>query len=406
MPTKITKRTIDEALRTAGRVRLTDTQKGLMLRTRSGAAVWSYRMQRDGRQVFVDLGTHLDINPDQARMLAAEASDLIRRGGRPDDEWVARRRVGLGVDETVVARSTKPTLAQVRGDFLLWILGNRRPKTHADYRQTLTQPALARLMDQHIDRLEREDFAEAIAAMAATGRFRNAEKTGHILSAMWSWASQDHLIRKTGATRGMLIGLKPPETQIVKKPRRVPSPATVRTLLAMRKDMSPTIADAVTLLAYTAQRRLTIVSARREDFQRTGQYLVWTIPGPKMKAGREHAIPLPREIWLIVERVEKGFLFPSGAGHVSEYTLTHALCDRPVGFSPHDLRRGFSQLVRAKGFTTADVKLVLDHSEGAGDDVTLAHYDFFADMRRKHAILRAWADALKDKAKQGRARAA
>ncbi|WP_185982611.1 tyrosine-type recombinase/integrase [Aureimonas mangrovi] len=396
MPERITKAIVEKALRTPGRHRIADTQKGLVFRTRGGLGLWSLRMQREGRDKLLDFGTHRDLTADQARMLAAEAVDLIRRSGTPDVEWVARRRVELGIDDQLTAPSIKPTLAHVRADYLAWIEEHRRPKTYSDYRQTLMQPSLAMLMTKHMDRLQREDFAETIAEMAKSGKVRNAEKTGHVLSAMWSWATQDHRIRKTGATRGMLVGLKPPEGKPVeRRAPRIPTPAQVKGLLARRDELSATIADAVTLLVFTAQRRLTISTARREDFIRKGQYLVWTIPASRMKAGREHAIPLPREVWSIVDRVGEGFLFPiAGDGHLSEYTLTHALGDLGVGFSPHDLRRGLSSVVRGKGFTTADVKLILDHTEGAGDDVTLAHYDFHADMKRKHAILRTWADAL------------
>lgn len=399
MPERITKAVIERALRQPGRVKIADTQRGLVIRTKSGDAIWSVRVQKSGKDTLLDLGSWKHLTADQARMLAAEASDLMRRGGTPDAEWVGKRRVVLGIDDELIAPSAKPLLGQIRRDFLAWIAENRRPATHKDYIQTLNQRVFDDVMRKPMDRLQREDLAEAVAKIADAGHAATAAKTARILSSMWRWATEDHRIRSTGAERGMLAGIKPPVTKrAVKAPPRIPTPAQVRGLLAVRSGMTPATADAVTLCIFTAQRRLTVVQARREHFVRRGQHLVWEIPVEFIKAHRPHFVSLPREIWHIVERVESGFLFPYAESHMSVHTLTHAFTKRVLGFSPHDIRRGFAKVVRSKKFRTADVKLVLDHAEGVEGDVTREHYDFAEDMAHRHAMIRAWSDALAVKA--------
>ena len=404
MPTRITQRVIDQVARSPKRLKIYDTQKGLAIRTRAGAAVWYLRFQRDGKEVTHDLGTHRDLSADQARMLAAEAQDFVRRGGAVDGGWISWRRIELGIDEAPVVADepSGPVLQRIREDFLAWIAVHRRPKTYADYRLTLRQTLLDEIMSTPIERLVREDFAETIAKIAEGGHFRQAEKTGETLSAMWSWSTDDSRIRRYGTTRGMLIGLKPPEVLVTHKPKRRPTPDQVRALLAMRCDMSPTIAAAITLLVYTAQRRYTIVQARRKDFEKVGDQMIWTVPASHLKSKRDHALPIPREAWHLVEAIDEGWLFPSPnsrTGHLSEYTVTHELGDRKVGFSPHDVRRAFTDVARERGFSRAEVKVILDHTEGATGDVTGDHYDLYEDLPLKERMLRIWADAIAQEVK-------
>jgi integrase len=59
-------------------------------------------------------------------------------------------------------------------------------------------------------------------------------------------------------------------------------------------------------------------------------------------------------------------------------------------FSPHSFRGWFTTHVRRLGFSKADTKLILDHSEGRTRDTTDEHYDWEQSLPAKYKILCAW----------------
>jgi hypothetical protein len=72
-------------------------------------------------------------------------------------------------------------------------------------------------------------------------------------------------------------------------------------------------------------------------------------------------------------------------------TLNHNLDAMPGVYgvlSPHRLRVAFGSYgKRFGGFADGEAKLVLDHAEGAGDDVTRGHYDLDPRIERKIEML-------------------
>ena len=64
-------------------------------------------------------------------------------------------------------------------------------------------------------------------------------------------------------------------------------------------------------------------------------------------------------------------------------------------FTPHDFRRAFrTHLSMHLGFTNADAKLILDHTEGKAGDVTEDHYSLDESLPRKKKIMDAWVKYL------------
>jgi hypothetical protein len=59
--------------------------------------------------------------------------------------------------------------------------------------------------------------------------------------------------------------------------------------------------------------------------------------------------------------------------------------------SPHALRRAIASYGKQLlGYADGEVKLILDHHEGAGGDVTRGHYDLDPRIERKIAMMVAW----------------
>ena len=186
----------------------------------------------------------------------------------------------------------------------------------------------------------------------------------------------------------------------------------------------PSARFALQLAFRTVQRRLTAVSALKSSFRPHDDYgMVWWIHPGILKVGRNragevrrhpHVIPLPPSAQQIVRtsmtmtRSDNPYLFPQlrlrkagdpGDAHLSERLLNAALADlqkpgrllhRVQHFSTHAFRGWFTTHVRRLGFSKADTKLILDHSEGRTRDTTDEHYDWEQSLPEKYRILCAW----------------
>ena len=73
---------------------------------------------------------------------------------------------------------------------------------------------------------------------------------------------------------------------------------------------------------------------------------VWTVPGERMKAGRDHRVPLPAAALLLVaeskDEGDEALLFPApGGGQLSDMTLSAVMRRMKVPAVPHGFRSTF-----------------------------------------------------------------
>ena len=98
-------------------------------------------------------------------------------------------------------------------------------------------------------------------------------------------------------------------------------------------------------LVLTAARSGEVRNARWEQIDRDGA--VWTIPAERMKAGREHRVPLsPRALEVLDDAAElfdgQGLVFPSPTGRVLNHAaLTNLLHGLGIDAVAHGFRSSF-----------------------------------------------------------------
>ena len=124
----------------------------------------------------------------------------------------------------------------------------------------------------------------------------------------------------------------------------------------------------------------------------------WTIPGQRMKGGKEHRVPLSDEAVKVLERARalddgSGLVFPSPMRKgqpLSDMTLTKVL--RDVGLAEratvHGFRAGFRMWASEK--TNADhavMELSLAHAVGSAVERSYARSDLFAKRAR---LMESW----------------
>lgn len=196
-------------------------------------------------------------------------------------------------------------------------------------------------------------------------------------------------------------------------------------LLLLRPEALPLVKRAILLLlTYSVQRRRTVASAIRKAFVGFVKQDVawWVLDGGTTKAGRMHILPFSAKAWDVIESWMKMlpatsvWLFPGMAtrrkpiptGHINVRTVNEwvyeayelAGCSRR--HNPHAIRTAFGTYLSTRGIKKAQRKLILDHSEGRGSDVTEVHYNFDPRLPEKQEIMMAWNSFLDECVKLAR----
>jgi integrase len=309
-------------------------------------------------------------------------------------------------------------------------------RTKPDERHAMV-PELKRFLGREVASISREEIAETIADVCRR-KHPSGVHLKSVLSSMWTFLGDDSRRRETSVPANLLLRLKPPEQPLVLRgdpatldvmglfkddtedPRRdVPTPLTMGRALAITRSggMKQTAARSVQLLAGSLQRRRAVIGGHRADFHTMGEWsnksadIVWAIPPYMRKRSNKRRAHLNHDVVLVgwvAETVHQldcsadlGYYFPvrpTGGGrpknpHADPGFINHALQYMPgVDMSCHSWRRGFaSHGQRELGFSLADIKLILDHSEGApSGDVTAGNYALDPMIAKKREIMVKW----------------
>jgi integrase len=383
---------------------------GLGIRVRRETAVWTLKARIGPKQSTWRVADCRELRDTHtARHRAREAIKLVKRGIDPR-EWLQEQELGGPVARHFDRRRDGMAWEEARDTFLTHIEESRQPATYADYRRTLHSGDFNGLTSRLLKEIAIRDIREIQESIAARGAYTQAHHTLRIIKSAFSWLAQKS---DSGIESSVARDIKPIDVgrKALLAPRRgrkgiVPSPDQLGTLawtLAASEGASGAKLAAA-LVMFTAQRILTVSSARKAHFHalETGGGL-WIIPGASMKSGREHVVPLGATAWHLAQSAislspeGSSWLFPqtklrrigdAGGGYLS-YKAVRAVMGDAV--APHDVRRGFATHGDDfLGISGADSKLILDHSEGAGGDVTRRHYNLSRKEEAKWLLAEKW----------------
>jgi integrase len=357
------------------------TTPGLRLAATSARKSWIFRYVRsDGGKGQVKLGHWPGMSIEAARTAAAAARSLRDAGTDP-----ARSRRTAAVQRARDERARAYSLGAAIADYLReHVERNRAPKGAAEARRLLGKLVPAKIAAQPLAALTRADAFRLVQAQAGTPdqarRLRaelravvdHARDAGRLDAAAGN--PFEHLLRGKLRLRRRQHHLAEAEAG-----------ALLAWLRSEAEGMpSRAVREALALTLYTGLRSGEAVGLRTSDVRKDALGLEARIPAERMKARREHIVPLEGEARRIVERraAEAGAdapLFPSPlAGRaMSQKALgaavwLHSEAGRdtrpderrriaPVKFAPHDLRRTARTLLQALGCPFEVAEAILAH---------------------------------------------
>jgi integrase len=341
---------------------------GLYLFIRSsGSRSWVLRTVVHGRRVDIGIGGYPEIGLADAREKASEMRKAARAGRDP---LAARRKEVLTVEEAARAyyETLKPTFTS---------------KRHADqWIASLDNDLFPKLGKRSMPTVTNADILRVLTPIW-TEKPVAAKKLKQRLNSFFDWAYH----------AGHYEGVNPVtsiERALPKASKDVEHLAAMdwRELPAFYKTIEQAI---LKFLILSCVRSTECREAKWDEFD--FENFVWTIPGERMKMGKEHRVPLTPEMVAVLEGqrpFKSEFVFPSlrkrGTAPVAPNFILRIVEGKP--FTVHGFRSTFRDWASEYAHANERVaEAVLAHASGDRTERAYARSDLF-DRRRK--LMESW----------------
>ena len=268
----------------------------------TGARKWVLRFTWRGNAKEMGLGSAGSVTLADAREKAASARRKIAKGLNPIDE---RRRDG-GI----------PTFGDMADDVRVSLsVGFRNEKHKAQWKSTLETYA-APLRAKPVDTIATDDVLAVLKPIWTTKAETASRVRGRIEKVLDAAKAKGFREGENPARwRGHLDHLLPRPSKLSRGHHAAMPYEEVAAFIAKLRERDATSALALELCILTAARSGEILGMRWSeiDFDKK----IWTVPAARMKAGREHRVPLASravEMLRQLEKVNTGeFVFPGQA---------------------------------------------------------------------------------------------
>ncbi|MEL6877719.1 MAG: integrase arm-type DNA-binding domain-containing protein [Pseudomonadota bacterium] len=354
---------------------------GLFLNvTASGSRSWVCRVQKNGRRRDIGLGSAKKVTLAQARQRAGEVRSLVEAGIDP----VAERRKAEGIP--TFREAAAKVFAENRK-------GWKNKKHRAQWLTSLENYAFPAIGDVAVSEIDGAQVRDVLVTIWLD-KNETARRVRQRITAVIDWAiakGYRELPLPMAAINKSLPKIKKAE----KHHRALPYADVPGFLAALNKR------ESVGRLAFEA---LVLTATRSGEVRGARWYEVdlkaglWSIPANRMKAEREHVIPLSPAAISVFKRAatyrEQGneLVFP-GAKHgkpMSDMTLTKICRDMEVNAVPHGFRSSFRDWVAEEtDFDGEIAEMALAH---AISNKVEAAYRRGNLLQKRRKLMDAWAE--------------
>ena len=352
-----------------------------LLVTPTGGRCWIQRLTIAGRVRELGLGGYPVVTLAQAREKALANKRLAHQGGDP----LAEKR-----------KKAVPTFAEAADQVLaLHRTGWRNAKHAAQWETTLRQYAFPLLGDRLVHTITVADVLAVLAPIwhkkAETAR-RVRQRIGAVMK--WAVAQEFRVDNPAGDTLGQALGRQADVTQHMRALPHREVAGAIHAVQDSQAGLSTKLAFA--FLVLTAARSGEVRLATWEEIDLDAA--VWTVPAERMKAQREHRVPLSERAVQVLTEAQaltdgSGLLFPSPTGKpLSNMTLSKLLKDLDIPAVPHGFRSSFRDWAQeCTNAPRAVMEAALAHANPDKVEAAYARSDLF---ERRRVLMDQWAGYL------------
>jgi integrase len=351
-----------------------------LLVSRSGSKSWMVRVQKDGRRRDIGLGSISKVPLKLARERAAIARSQVEAGIDP----VAERRKAAGIP------TFREAAALVHAEQKA---GWKNGKHQAQWLTTLQTYAFPAFGDRSVAAIDTAAVRDALVPIWLS-KPETARRLRQRIRTVIDWAVAKNY-REHALAMSVIDKALPKQRDKVKHHAALPYadlPLFMPTLRE-RESMGRLALEAVIL---TAARSGEVRLARWSELDLDKRE--WTIPAERMKAGREHVVPLSEPAAALFERMKayrqanSDLVFPGQkrGQPLSDMTLTKVLKDMGKDVTAHGFRSTFRDWVAEKTNWPSDLaEAALAH---AVKDKTVASYQRGTMLEKRRELMAAWAN--------------
>lgn len=371
--------------------------RGLYLQiTATGSRSWVHRYMFDGKAREMGLGSFLVVSlksakakVDQCRRLRDEGLDPIATIGKRAK--AAQRRL-----ETATATTFRDAASRYIASHQA---GWRNAKHAAQWSQTLDDYAHPVLGDLSIKSVDTGLVMKVLDPIWAE-KPETASRVRGRIEAVLDWAaargfrSGDNPAR----WRGHLAKLLPAKSKVRRVKHHAALPyVDLPAFLGALREQAGVGARALEFTILTAARTGEVIGARWSELDMARK--LWTVPGERMKGGREHRVPLSARALEILDQMKAArnddgdFIFPGGKTDrpLSNMAMTAVLRRMARGdLTVHGFRSTFRDWARERtNFPREIAETALAHVVG---DKTEAAYLRGDALEKRRRLMDAWSD--------------
>ena len=356
----------------------------------TGGRKWVFRFMRRGRSQEMGLGGAC-VSLAMARGRAADARRTLAGGQNP-------------IDGARLARVGRPTFGQVADEFLdakqtEW----RNAKHRAQWDMTL-QRYCAPLRSRPVDEIDTAAVLEVLKPLWASIPETASRLRGRIETVLDA-ARARGLIGQHEANparwRGHLDKLLPKPGKLTRGHHAAMPFTDVSEFMGSLRQRDAVAAMALEFVILTAARTGEVLGARwsEVDFKNA----IWTVPGARMKGGRNHRVPLSRRALAMLKKLDAArigeFVFAGQrpgkplSGMAMEMILRRMKAD---GVTVHGFRSSFRDWAgEVSTFPREVAEAALAHVAG---DATERAYRRGDALEKRRGLMEAWAVYCEPKA--------
>lgn len=373
---------------------------GLLLQvTPTAARSWILRATVGSKRRDIGLGGYPDVTLAQARQRAREARDLIRQGIDPVEERRAAKSALLAAQAKGITfdECARQFLADKTAEF-------SNPKHAAQWSSTLEAYATPVIGKLPVSAVELAHIVKILKPIWQTKTETASRVRGRIESVL-AWATV-HGFREgdnPARWRGNLDAVLPKPTKLKKIQHHKALPwQEINPFIQGLRQRKGTAARAVEFLILTAVRSGELRGATWDEIDMDTK--TWTIPAERMKAGREHTVPLCNDAITLLNALprfeDNNLVFPGARGGVlSDVGLTKPI--RAMGHKEtvHGFRSTFRDwCAESTNYPNEVAEMALAHTIGNAVEKAYRRGDLLAKRTR---LMADWCKFINTPAKTG-----
>ena len=347
-----------------------------------GGKSWMVRIQKDGRRRDIGLGSASKVPLKLARQRASEVREQVEAGIDP----VAERAKAAGIP--TFREAAKQVHAEHEASW-------KNAKHKAQWLSTLESYAFPAFGDRSVAQVDAPAVRDALAAIWLE-KPETARRLRQRIRTVIDWAVAKGY-REGALAMPVIDKALPKQRAKVRHHKAVPYadlPAFMGRLRTS-ESMGRLALEAVIL---TAARSGEVRLATWGELDLDAA--TWTIPAERMKAGREHVVPLSTPAASLFRRMkahrreetDAALVFPGvkRGKPLSDMTLTKAMRDMGREETPHGFRSTFRDWVAER--TTWPAELAEAALAHIVSDKTVAAYQRGSMLEKRRELMGAWAD--------------